>query len=255
MQKPLILVSNDDGINAKGIRALIAIAIQFGDVIVSAPSTAQSGMSHAITFNRPLRVWEHEIEGVLKAYSCDGTPVDAVKIALSQFIPRLPDLILSGINHGSNSALSSMYSGTVGAATEGSLINIPSIAFSLLDHSSDADFTACPEFIKPIIRNVLNEGLPLGSSLNVNIPNLPSNQIKGFKVCRQTRGYWQEEYVKRTDPTNRDYYWLTGDFVNTDNGKDHDEWALANGYVSILPLMTDQTDFNLLSTLKNWNYE
>lgn len=246
---PLILVVNDDGITAPGIQALIAVAKEFGDVVVVAPNKPQSGMGHAITLDSTLHINKMNIEDVT-AYACNGTPVDCVKIAVNKLLDRKPDLIVSGINHGSNSSINVIYSGTMSAAVEGALEKIPSIGFSLLSHSIDADFSAAKKYAHQIIKLVLNHHLSAGMCLNVNIPNLKEDLIAGIKVCRQAKGNWQEEYDERTDPMGRTYYWLTGKFVIEDEGTDTDEWALKNNYVSIVPVQPDITDYNLLTKIK-----
>jgi len=252
--KPLILVVNDDGINAPGILALIAVAKEFGKVVVVAPDKPQSGMGHAITLDSTLHIKKVIIEGVT-AYSCSGTPVDCVKIAVNKLLDRKPDLIVSGINHGSNSSINVIYSGTMSAALEGSLEGIPSVGFSLLSHSVEADFTASQHYAKKIITQLLQHNYTKNLCLNVNIPNLKTELIAGIKVCRQAKGNWEEEYDERTDPMGRKYYWLTGKFVLEDEGNDTDEWALANNYVSIVPVQPDVTDYTLINKIKNLENE
>lgn len=253
MKKPLILVSNDDGITAPGIRALIEVAKQFGEVVVVAPDGPQSGMGHAITINSTLRCDQiHVDSGLQKEYACSGTPVDCVKLAVNKILDRKPDLCISGINHGSNSSINVIYSGTMSAAVEGALEGIPSVGFSLLDFSFDADFTASKNVAADIIRMVLKEKLPKGVCLNVNIPKLPFDKIKGYKICRQADANWVEEFDERKDPAGRTYFWLTGSFQNFDNGTDTDEWALANDYVSIVPVKYDITSYETISLLNSW---
>lgn len=248
--KPLILVVNDDGINAPGITALTSVAQEFGEVVVVAPDKPQSGMGHAITLDSTLHIKPVIIEGV-KAYSCSGTPVDCVKIAVNKLLDRKPDLIVSGINHGSNSSINIIYSGTMSAALEGSLEDIPSVGFSLLNHSVEADFSASKHYARKIITQLLNSNHTKNLCLNVNIPNLSTDLIAGIKVCRQAKGNWEEEYDERTDPMGRKYYWLTGKFVCEDDGTDTDEWALANNYVSVVPVQPDVTNYTLLNDIKN----
>ncbi|MBL4592665.1 MAG: 5'/3'-nucleotidase SurE [Flavobacteriales bacterium] len=250
LEKPLILVVNDDGINAPGIKALISVAKEFGEVVVIAPDKPQSGMGHAITLDSTLHINKVDIEGVL-AYSCSGTPVDCVKIAVNKLLDRKPDLIVSGINHGSNSSINVIYSGTMSAALEGALEKIPSVGFSLLNHSIDADFSAAKHYAHKIIKHLLNNSYSNEMCLNVNIPNLSAELIAGIKICRQAKGNWEEEYDERTDPMGRTYYWLTGKFVIEDDGTDTDEWALRNSYVSIVPVQPDITDYDLSTTIKN----
>lgn len=249
VRSPLILVINDDGITSPGIKALITVAKKFGEVTVVAPNKPQSGMGHAITLDAILSIDKIEIEGV-KAYSCSGTPVDCVKIAVSKILDRRPDLILSGINHGSNSSINVIYSGTMSAALEGFIEGIPSIGFSLLNHSIDANFSASQHFAHFIIKELLANNYPKGICLNVNIPNLPQELIAGVKICRQAKGNWKEHYDERVDPMGRTYYWLTGQFVIDDEGEDTDEWALKNNYVSIVPVQQDITDHNVINTIK-----
>jgi len=253
MNKPLFLVSNDDGITAPGIRALIEVVREIGQVVVVAPDGPQSGMGHAITLNSTLRCDQIHIDkGSQEEYACSGTPVDCVKLAVSKIMDRKPDLCLSGINHGSNSSINVIYSGTMSAAVEGALEGIPSIGFSLLDYSFDADFSAAKVVVKKIVEKVLQEGLPKGCCLNVNIPKLNYEDIKGFKICRQADANWVEEFDERKDPTGRTYYWLTGSFQNFDKGNDTDEWALANGYVSVVPVQYDITAHDNIPFLKSW---
>ena len=253
MNKPLFLVSNDDGITAPGIRALIEVVREIGQVVVVAPDGPQSGMGHAITLNSTLRCDQIHIDkGSQEEYACSGTPVDCVKLAVSKIMDRKPDLCLSGINHGSNSSINVIYSGTMSAAVEGALEGIPSIGFSLLDYSFDADFSAAKVVVKKIVEKVLQEGLPKGCCLNVNIPKLNYEDIKGFKICRQADANWVEEFDERKDPAGRTYYWLTGSFQNFDKGNDTDEWALANGYVSVVPVQYDITAHDNIPFLKSW---
>lgn len=252
--KPLIFVTNDDGVQAAGIAALIRLATEFGDVIAVAPDESYSGMSHAITMHHPLFVSTVTCEPGLEVYSCTGTPVDCVKIGFDEILKeRIPDLVLSGINHGSNANISVIYSGTMGAATEAALYGIPSIGFSLTDHSPAADFTASVHYARKIIAQVLampTEQLA-GLCLNVNIPDIPLADIKGIKVCRQTKGNWREDFVHRTDPHNRDYYWMSGKFYNFEHeAEDSDEWALTHGYVAVVPVKMDLTDYTRLDTLR-----
>lgn len=252
--KPLILVVNDDGINAPGILALTAVALEFGEVVVIAPDKPQSGMSHAITLDATLHVNPANIKGAT-AYSCSGTPVDCVKIALNKLLDRKPDLVVSGINHGSNSSINVIYSGTMSAALEGALDGIPSVGFSLSSHSIEADFTASKHYARKIITQLLNNNYTKNICLNVNIPNLSTNLIKGIKVCRQAKGNWEEAYEERTDPMGRKYYWLTGKFILEDKGTDTDEWALANNYVTVVPVQSDVTAHALINTIKKLENE
>ena len=251
MKKPLILVINDDGINAPGIRKLISIMNDFGDVVVVAPDGPQSGQGHAITLESSIRCDQITIDdGPQIEYSCSGTPVDCVKLAVNKLLSRKPDLCVSGINHGSNSSINVIYSGTMSAAVEGSLEGIPSIGFSLLDYSYEADFSESEEYIRKITKSVLDHGLPDGVCLNVNIPRSDKNKkLKGVRVCRQAKANWEEEFDERNDPKGRKYYWLTGKFVNYDKGDDTDERALENHYISIVPVQYDVTAHHAISKL------
>jgi 5'-nucleotidase len=250
-KKPLILVTNDDGITAPGVSALIEAMRGLGEVVVIAPDKPQSGMGHAITINSTLRIHKVKIYGVKEEYSCTGTPVDCVKIAVNKILNRKPDLCVSGINHGSNMSINVIYSGTMSAAVEGAIESIPSIGFSLLDESIGADFTAAKKVAKTLAKYVLKHGLPKDVCLNVNIPRLHINEIKGIKVCRQARANWIEELDERHDPSGKQYFWLTGKFDNYDKGKkDTDVWALENGYVSVVPTQFDLTAHSAIKELE-----
>ncbi|MGY8988174.1 MAG: 5'/3'-nucleotidase SurE [Flavobacteriales bacterium] len=253
MQKPLILVVNDDGINAPGIRKLIAIMNDFGEVVVVAPDGPQSGKGHAITIEATIRCDKVIMDdGPQTEYSCSGTPVDCVKLAVNKILTRKPDLCVSGINHGSNSSINVIYSGTMSAAVEGALEGIPSIGFSLLDHSHEADFSEGEEYIRKIVKSVLEKGLPEGVCINVNIPKTEDvKKLKGVKVCRQAKANWEEEFDEREDPKGRKYYWLTGKFVNYDKGDDTDERALENHYISVVPVQYDVTAHHAISKINN----
>ncbi len=252
-KKPLILVTNDDGITAPGIRALIAVMKEFGEVVVVAPDSPQSATGHAITINNTLHINKIDIDpDVTLEYSCSGTPVDCVKFAVSEIVKRKPDLCVSGINHGSNSSINVIYSGTMSAAVEAGIEGIPAIGFSLLDYNWDADFEPIKASIKKITEEVLENGLPEGVILNVNFPKLKEKDIKGIKICRQAKAIWQERFDKRQTPMGKDYYWLTGKFVNLDKGEDTDEWALEHGYISIVPVQFDLTAHHAMQTLNGW---
>ena len=254
MRRPLILVTNDDSIVAPGIRALIDVMKTIGEVVVVAPNKPQSAMGHAITINDTLHLDKVSLDKDLDLeYSCSGTPVDCVKMAVHEILKRKPDLCVSGINHGSNSSINVIYSGTMSAAMEAGIEGIPAIGFSLLDYKWDANFEPAKPFIKKITEKVLSDGLPKDVILNVNIPNLEAEQIKGIKIARQAKAQWIEEFDKRTNPMGKDYYWLSGEFVNQDQGEDTDEWALANGYISVVPVQFDLTAHTAISTLKKWN--
>lgn len=250
--KPLILVTNDDGITAPGIRILISVMNEIGDVVVVAPDGPQSGMGHAITINETLYCNKITIDdGPQKEYQSSGTPADCVKLAVSEILDRRPDLCVSGINHGSNSSINVIYSGTMSAAVEAGVEGIPAIGFSLLDYSWNANFEPLKKYIKKIALNVLENGLPDGVVLNVNFPK--SETFKGIKISRQARANWVEEFDKRTNPQGKIYYWLTGKFVNMDKGEDTDEWALANNYISVVPVQFDLTAHHFLQKLNSWN--
>ncbi len=253
-KKPLILVTNDDGITAPGIRALISVMNTIGNVVVVAPDSPQSGKGHAVTIDATLYVEQVRVaEGPQTEYSCSGTPADCVKIANREILERQPDLCVSGINHGSNSSINVIYSGTMSAAIEAGIEGIPAIGFSLLDYAWGANFDACKHFVKTITLSVLNNGLPKGVVLNVNIPKLKKNEIKGIKICRQAKANWVEEFDKRKTPQGRDYYWLTGKFVNLDKGTDTDQWALEQGYISVVPVQFDLTAYTAIQELNTWN--
>lgn len=253
-EERLILIANDDGVDAKGIMSLVEVASKYGHVVVAAPAEAMSGMSHAITIKTPLRAKKiHSRDGV-DIFSCQGTPVDCVKLALNQLLTRKPDLLLAGINHGSNSSSSIIYSGTLAIAMEGCINQIPSVGFSLLDFNPDADFSSASIIAAKVIENIIENGLPDGVCLNVNIPSLPYKDLKGIKICRQTKGMWKEEFVKRIDPHNGEYYWLTGTYFNQEeNSEDTDEFVLRDGYVSIVPIRVDMTAYDSIPHFRNWN--
>lgn len=249
-KKPLIFITNDDGYEAKGINALIESVKDLGEIVVVAPDGPRSGMSSAITSILPLRVRTISEQENLKIFACTGNPVDCVKLGISEICTRKPDLLLSGINHGSNAAISVLYSGTMGAAIEGSIFEVPSIGFSLLDHSFNADFSYAMKYTRLLSEQILKNGLPSGTSLNVNIPK--GDSIKGIRICRQASGKWVEEFNKSKDGAGRDIYWLTGRFENKEpQNTETDEWVLENGYVSVVPTKIDMTNHDVLNTLKN----
>jgi 5'-nucleotidase len=251
----LILVCNDDGVTAPGIKALTEVASQFGKVVVVAPDKPQSGMGHAITINSTLRINVHHKPGdETEIYSTSGTPVDCIKLAVNEVLERKPDLIVSGINHGSNASVNVIYSGTMSAAVEGCLEGIPSIGFSLLDFSIDADFTTSKLVAERVISQVLQNGLNKGVCLNVNIPKVEPDMLAGIQVCRQANANWEEEFDKRTDPYGKNYYWLTGKFVNYDDGTDTDVYALENNFASVVPVQYDLTAHQALKDLKNYDF-
>ncbi|MBP9924384.1 MAG: 5'/3'-nucleotidase SurE [Cyclobacteriaceae bacterium] len=255
MDKPLILVTNDDGITARGILNLVTVMKELGDVLVVAPDSPQSGMGHAITVGDSLRLTESFIFEGVKAYECSGTPADCVKIA-RHFVckdGRQPDIVVSGINHGSNTSISVLYSGTMSAAIEGAIEGTPAIGFSLCDYSHKADFSHTPEIVRKITQQVLSKHLPKGVALNVNIPPKRNEAVKGIRICRQANAKWAEEFMERYDPNGRSYFWMTGNFVNFDKGEDNDEWAIANNYVSVVPCQFDLTAHQAIPILnEDW---
>jgi 5'-nucleotidase len=252
--KPTILVTNDDGINAPGIRALISVMKEIGEVIVVAPDSPQSAMGHAITINSTLYLNKISAENAeITEYSCSGTPVDCVKLAVNEILKKKPDLCVSGVNHGSNSSINVIYSGTMSAAVEAGIEGIPAIGFSLLDYDWNADFDQIKPFIKKIALEVLFKKLPESTVLNVNFPKLKTEEIKGIKICRQAKAIWMEKFDKRKTPYGKDYYWLTGEFVNQDKGEDTDEWALSNGYISVVPVQFDLTAHYAIQQLNSWD--
>lgn len=255
-KRPIILVTNDDGYKAKGLQLLVQVAQEFGDVVVIAASESQSGRSHAITIKHPLRYKLLEKSNGLTRYVVRGTPADGVKLANCNILDQQPDLLLSGINHGSNSSTSVYYSGTMAAVLEGAINQIPSVGFSLLDYSADADFEPARQYIRSIISSTLEEGLPKGSCLNVNIPAVKKEELKGIRICRQANGYWKEAFEGRKDPGGREYFWLTGSFINREEAaEDTDEWALKNKYISVVPIHVDMTAYDLIDPLKSWNFK
>lgn len=253
MKRPLILVTNDDGLSAPGIRFLAEQMRSIGDVVVVAPDKPQSGMGHAITVSMPIRLQKVKNVKGFSEYFCSGTPVDCVKLAIDKVLHRKPDLLVSGINHGSNSSINIIYSGTMSAALEGAMEHIPSIGFSLNDYAYNADFTHTATCIKSIAVNVLQLGLPQGICLNVNFP-ANTKKLKGIKVCRQANANWKEEFDERNDPHGKKYFWLTGVFENPDPGKDTDEWALEHHYVSVVPVHFDFTAHKVIPLIKKWKF-
>lgn len=253
-EKPVILITNDDGVTAPGILNLVEAVKDLGKIVVVAPDKPQSGMGHAITIGQPLRLQKVNLFGDIEAYSCTGTPVDCVKLAVDKVLHRKPDLCLSGINHGANHSINVIYSGTMSAAVEAAIESIPSAGFSLLDYSIEADFAGARKYVRIVVEKMLSTKLEKHTVFNVNIPALPVEVLKGFKLCRQAYAKYEEDFMEREDPHGRMYYWLTGEFVNFDKGKDTDVWALAHGYVSIVPVQFDLTHYGLKSKLeKLWN--
>ncbi|MCH8902411.1 MAG: 5'/3'-nucleotidase SurE [Bacteroidetes bacterium] len=249
--RPSILVTNDDGITAPGILALVDVMREIGEVVVLAPDSPQSAMGHAITTSVPIRMEKVDLFKGIEAYQCTGTPVDCVKLAIDKVLDKLPDLCVSGINHGSNSSINIIYSGTMSAALEAAIIGINAVGFSLLDYKYDADFTAAKTYVKEVALNVLDSGLPKGTLLNVNVPALDQKHIKGMKICRQAEARWEENFDERVDPRGKKYYWLAGRFMSTDQGEDTDEWALQNGFVSVVPVQYDLTARHAIGFLTN----
>jgi len=251
--RPNILVVNDDGITAPGIKALMDTMREIGSVVVVAPDSPQSGMGHAITIGSPLRLDKVDIYEDVESYSCSGTPVDCVKLAVNKiFKGKKPDLCVSGINHGLNNSINILYSGTMSAAVEGAIESIPSIGFSLDDYTLQADFSHCIKYVKEIALQVLQNGLPAATLLNVNFPN--GAGIKGVKICRQANAKWAEEFDERMDPHKRPYYWLTGVFQLNDTGEETDVWALDNNYVSVVPVQFDMTAHHAIPLINNWKF-
>ena len=251
MNKPLILVTNDDGITAPGIRKLMEIAKQLGEIVVVAPDSPQSGQGHAITIEQPLRLKKVHIFDDVSSWECSGTPVDCVKLAKNVLLKdRKIDLCVSGINHGSNSSLNIIYSGTMSAAMEAAVENIPSVGFSLLDYSFDADFDQAEPYIRQIMEYVLQNRFEPYTLLNVNIPKLSKDERQGVRVCRQAKARWIEDYMEAKDPRGQSYYWLTGKFVNEDEGVDTDVFALENGYISVVPAQYDLTFYEQINNFK-----
>lgn len=249
-ERPVILITNDDGVTAPGILNLVEAVKDLGKIVVVAPDKPQSGMGHAITIGQPLRLHKlHTIDNV-ETWSCTGTPVDCVKLAVDKVLHRKPDLCLSGINHGANHSINVIYSGTMSAAVEAAIESIPSAGFSLLDYRIDADFTGARKYVRIIVEKMLNTKLDKHTVLNVNIPSVAPELLKGFKICKQAYAKYVEDFIERKDPHGRHYYWLTGEFVNFDKGKDTDVSALANNYVSVVPVQFDLTNYVLKTKLE-----
>jgi len=249
-ERPVILITNDDGIMAPGIMNLVEAVKDLGKIVVVAPDKPQSGMGHAITIGHPLRLQKVNVFEDIEAYSCTGTPVDCVKLAVDKILHRKPDLCLSGINHGANHSINVIYSGTMSAAVEAAIESIPSAGFSLLDYSIEADFSGARKYARIIVEKMLETPQDKHTVLNVNFPPLPPEHLKGIMICRQAYAKYEEDFMERLDPHGRKYYWLTGEFVNFDKGKDTDVWALANGYVSVVPVQFDLTHYDLKTKLE-----
>jgi 5'-nucleotidase len=251
MNKPLILVTNDDGITSVGIRVLVEVMSRLGEVIVVAPDSPQSGMGHAITVGNTLRLSETKTFNGIKSFQCSGTPVDCVKLAKHYILKdRKPDLLVSGINHGPNTSISVVYSGTMAAALEAAIDDIPAIGFSVCDYSQSAKFEHVSEYLEEISQYVLESGLTRGVALNVNFPAAEQGPIRGIRICRQARARWKEAFDERLDPYGERYFWMAGDFINLDEQVDNDIWAIANNYVSVVPTQFDMTAHHIIETLK-----
>lgn len=255
-KQPVILVTNDDGISAPGIRNLVEAVKDLGKVVVVAPDKPQSGMGHAITIGVPLRLNRVHVFGDIEAWQCTGTPVDCVKLAVDKVLHQKPDICISGINHGANHSINVIYSGTMSAAVEAAIESIPSIGFSLLDYSLEADFDGARKYARLLVQQLLQTTLDKHTVLNVNIPKLRPEEIKGVRICRQAYAKYEEDFIERQDPHGRKYFWLTGEFVNFDEGSDTDVWALANNYVSVVPVQFDLTHYGLKKQLEqSWNLD
>lgn len=250
-KEPVILVTNDDGITAPGIRALVEAVKGLGKVIVVAPDSPQSGMGHAVTIGEPLRLHKVDVFDGVDSWECSGTPVDCVKLARDIILHRKPDICVSGINHGANHSINVIYSGTMSAAMEAAIEGVPSIGFSLLDYRYDADFSVAQHVATTLTKQILANPMPEHSLLNVNIPKRTKEEFKGLKICRQANAKWQEEFDQRTDPRGKDYYWMTGKFINMDERDDTDVVALQEGFASVVPVSFDLTDNPMMSKLKN----
>lgn len=254
--RPLILVCNDDGIHAPGIRALVEAVQPVGDLIIVAPDRPQSGMGHAVTIGAPLRINNKTgLFGDSPAYETSGTPVDCVKLAVDRILHRKPDLLVSGINHGSNSSINVIYSGTMSAAVEGAIEGIPSVGFSLCDYALEADFSLSQKIARQVAEQILSNGLMPGTLLNVNIPKIDEQQFRGIKVCRQAAAKWTENFDERVDPHNKKYYWMVGEFKALEDSTDTDEWALANNFASMVPVQFDMTAHHAIPYLNKWQFE
>lgn len=254
-ERPVILVTNDDGITAPGIHSLVSAVKSLGDVVVVAPDKPQSGMGHAITIGVPLRLNRvNDLFEGAEAWQTNGTPVDCVKLAVDKILHRKPSICLSGINHGANHSINVIYSGTMSAAMEASIEGIPSIGFSLLDYSIEADFTASRFYVNKIVKSLLHRKMNKHFLLNVNIPAVPLEVMQGIKICKQAYAKYDEDFDERLDPHGRKYYWLTGEFKNFDTGEDTDVWALEHNFISVVPVQFDLTNYNLKNELeKTWD--
>ena len=252
-KKPLILIANDDGYRAKGFQKLIELMRRIGEVVAVSTEKSVSGQSHSVTNNEPLRAYLFEQDIDYKLYVCTDRPVDCIKIGYKFTDGRMPDLVVSGINHGSNASANVIYSGTMGAALEACMDGVPAIGFSVDSYSSKAAFDHIECYVDTIARRVLKEGLPKGVCLNVNMPKKSDEPIKGVKICRQAKGRWNQAFEQRVDPYGRDYYWLTGCFIGEDDGVDTDLYAIKNNYIAIVPIMFDMTSYSSMEMLKEWS--
>jgi 5'-nucleotidase len=247
-----ILVSNDDGIDAPGINALAKALKEIGEVIVVAPRTEQSAVGHKITMQNPLRVTKYYKNGDFFGYAVDGTPADCIKMGIRNIMREQPDIVVSGINHGANTAISIIYSGTVSAAREAAIMDVPAIAISVTDHAVK-DFEYAGKVAQHVTKLVAENGLPNGTLLNVNIPNLPESEIQGIKVTTQSKAKWNDIYEERTDPYGKSYYWLTGNLVEVESDKDTDQNMVKQNYVAVTPIHFDLTDYKTYEEIKKWN--
>jgi 5'-nucleotidase len=255
MKKRLnILVCNDDGIDAPGLFTLVQELKRMGNVTVVAPDKQQSAVGHAITMQYPLRVKEFKKNGKFFGYAVQGTPADCVKLAVKALLPKAPDLVVSGVNHGANTAISIIYSGTVSAATEGTILGIPSIAVSLTTYAP-ADFRYAAKVARMVAEKVIAKGLPSGTLLNINVPPLPEKDIRGILITRQGKAIWNDTFDHRRDPNNREYYWLTGGLEEVDTDLKYDQAAIREQYVSVTPIQYDLTDEKMIETLKGWGID
>ena len=253
IKRPLLLISNEDGYQAKGIRTLVDMVSDFGDVIVCAPEDARSGFSCAFSATVPLRLVSRESREGVQVWSCNGTPVDCVKMALAELCPRRPNIVIGGINHGDNASVNAHYSGTMGVVLEGCMKYIPSVAFSLCDHRDDADFEPLRPLVRETTSRILREGLPKGVCLNVNFPLLETGSYKGVKVCRMSPGTWKQEVTRCHHPRGYDYWWMVGHYQNdAPEATDTDRWALDNGYVAITPTQIDLTAYSAIAQITDW---
>lgn len=249
-KQPVILVTNDDGITAPGIRALVESVRDLGRVVVVAPDSPQSGMGHAITIDKPLRLHRVDVFEGVESWQCSGTPVDCVKLARDKILHSKPDICVSGINHGANHAINVIYSGTMSAAMEAAIEGIPSVGFSSLDYKFDTDFTVARKVATDVTSRMLSQELPDHILLNVNIPVVTEATFKGMKICRQAYAKWEEQFDHRQDPRGNDYYWMVGKFVNMDTESGTDVEALKQGYASVVPVTIDFTDRKVKSWLE-----